>query len=122
MAIVHRDPNAHYLMAEKHLHAAGVCKDELDSRLRVEDGQFKKVVASDEQQADVAFAVTYHLQAAQVHALLATAKPDPVVEDMRGPVSATGDMYRLRPYLDLMGMDPDEWELSDREQQLQASE
>lgn len=60
--------------------------------------------------------VALHLQAAQVHATLATARIEPTIDSVRGPASVSEhSISRFRSEMETLGLNPDEWELDDTE-------
>lgn len=62
-----------------------------------------------------------HLQAAQVHATLATARIEPTIDSVRGPASVSEhSISRFRGEMETLGLNPDEWELDEYEKALSA--
>lgn len=62
-----------------------------------------------------------HLQAAQVHATLATASIEPTIDSVRGPSSVSKhSISRFRSDMETLGLNPDEWELDEYEKALSA--
>ena len=60
--------------------------------------------------------VALHLQAAQVHATLSTARIEPTIDSVHGPASVSEhSISRFRDDMKTLGLNPDEWELDDTE-------